>query len=126
MSSQELKHSKRTLMLEKCCSIFEASSIHGIPNIVRSQSKWSTWMWILCLIVSSSWCAFIIIKSVNDYASNKVVTNMHLRYRNKLNFPVVTICNVNPFTTAFARQQIEFIFDPKLGKIGPDRMVIAL
>ena len=51
----------------------EATSIHAIPNIVRSNSYLARFIWISCLLLSSGYFSFEIYKSkasFYDYGNN--------------------------------------------------------
>ena len=90
LSNKILKSIKDTL---------ESSTIHAIPSIVRNRFYLIKIIWFLCLIVSSGFCGWFIQKSLTDYFSYDVVSKTDIVYVNKIIFPIVSICNLNLFST---------------------------
>ena len=62
----------------------ESSSIHAIPNIVRSDYISLKTLWLLCLLSSASGCVFFMRQAILDYLSWPVVTNIEVTSPNGL------------------------------------------
>jgi hypothetical protein len=60
----------------------------------------------ICILISISLCAYLIIELVLSYLNFGVSTTTRTLYETSVVFPKVTICNVNPFTTRYA---LEFL-----------------
>ena len=73
----------------------EASSVHAIPNITRARNWTIKGIWIVCLLISVSACAWYLSVSVSTYLEYNVVTKTQINYALTLSFPVVSICNAN-------------------------------
>ena len=85
---------------------FESSSIHGIPNIIKNKFVSIKILWCFCLMVSFGGCAWFMIKSINDYLKDDVVTSFRVNYMNELTFPVIGICNLNFFNKQSANDLV--------------------
>ena len=89
-----------------------SSSIHSFPNIVQNRFKSIKIVWAVCFCVSSAACAFFIATSLIEYFQFDVVSKSTVNYVAKIDFPIISICDTNPFTTEFATklmtQNIDF------------------
>jgi hypothetical protein len=63
-------------------------------------------MWAVFFLVSSGLCVHLLLESTLEFFSYKVKTNIEVVNDSEANFPVVSICNLNPFKT----------HDPKIHK----------
>jgi len=83
--------------------IFESlsnSTIHGIPNIIKSNSKEIKFMWLIFFIASTALCSYMVVQSILDYLSFEVNTKIRTVFDENSNiFPTIKICNRNMFTT---------------------------
>ena len=95
---------KKTQILNLISNTFENSSIHAIPNILRNESYLIKIIWIIFLLGSTGYCAYLVYQSVMNYLSFDVVSLNRIYPKKEVQFPTVTICNVNPFTTSFSKQ----------------------
>ncbi len=77
----------------------ECSSIHAIPNIVRNRFYLIKIIWFLCLLASTGICAWFIQKSITDYLNFEVISKTDIVYVQKIIFPIISICNLNLFST---------------------------
>ena len=86
----------------------DASTIHAVPFLVK-QSESCAWksVWLCCFLVSVSGCAWFLNKSVHTYLANEVVSKTDIKYETDLVFPMITICDLNPFATSYARAIID-------------------
>jgi hypothetical protein len=84
------------------CSVLENSTIHGLSNIIRNDSFLIRLMWILCFVLFSSSCAYMMLNTIQEYIRYEVVSRVDVKYENEIVFPMVTICRANPFATDFS------------------------
>ena len=117
-------------ILEKCKTLLEGSSIHAIPNIVRSEYISLKLIWFVCLLVSTSGLGWFMFQSISNYFTYPVVTNVYIHSLQQIIFPILTICNLNQFRAvenvvkyaAFSQKSlnveeyIETVEDPLYGK----------
>ncbi len=69
------------------------SSVHGLPNLFRSNRICLKALWAIAFVVSTIGCIWMIVNIFIDYNSNQVVTNIFVKHEPKLVLPAVTICN---------------------------------
>ncbi len=98
--------SKKSEILSLTRETFESSSIHAIPNIIRNKFVLIKIVWLVCFLISFGGCAWFMIKSINDYLKNDVVTSFRVNYVNELTFPVIGICNLNFFNKESANEMV--------------------
>ena len=79
--------------------IILASSIHGIPGILRTKQTFFKFIWAISFIASSSVCAYMLINSICDYFKYDIVTTTTVKTNIPSKFPKITICNSNPLMT---------------------------
>ena len=84
-------------LIKSIQSTFESSSIHAIPNIIIRKSFILKLFWFISLILSTGCCFWFMTDSINDYFQYDVVTKIDIKYQNELVFPIIGICNQNPF-----------------------------
>ena len=94
--------SKKDEIIQSTQETLEGSSIHAIPNITRNKFVTIKLLWLFCFLGSFGVCAWFIYQSVLDYLNYDVVTKFDIKYEDSLTFPIVTICNLNYFSTPFA------------------------
>jgi hypothetical protein len=105
-------HSKRNKELKKRFVEWSSSSTsHGYPNIFRTD-KWPIKiMWLFFLLLSTGVCFYMVTKSVTDYLNHEVVTKIRVFNEQMMEFPTITICNLNPFTKKASLEYINTLFD---------------
>jgi hypothetical protein len=77
----------------------KGTTVHGYPNIFRTNNTSTKTLWIVLLLLSTILCSFMIIESIMDYLSFDVVTQIRVIAETPAEFPTITICNSNPFNT---------------------------
>ena len=97
-------------MIKKINQTLESSTIHAIPNIIRTDSLGIKILWLVCFIGSSCICAWFILNTINTYFKHEVVSKIEIKYENPLDFPVVSICNLNPLATNEAKSFAKKIY----------------
>ncbi len=91
---------------------FESSDLIVFPNIVKNKSYIIKFLWIFSYILTTSCTCWFIIRSVNDYLSHDVVTKTLVKHENEgIIFPIIGICNINPFTTDYSKEFIKTIIE---------------
>jgi hypothetical protein len=91
-----------------------SSTIHGYSRIFQTD-KWPLKiLWLLFSLGSTGFLAYLVSKSIMDYLTHEVVTKIRVYNEVPLEFPTVTICNINPFTKTAA----DNLFDEILSQNG--------
>jgi len=99
MTHDQLK-SKRTELKTLLNGWAGSSTIHGYSRIFQTD-KWPLRiLWLLFSLASTGFLAFLVTKSIMDFLTHEVVTKIRVYNEVPLEFPTVTICNINPFTKA--------------------------
>ena len=91
---------KRVKILDVVRNRLSESTIHAIPNIFSINHLIIKIIWLVCLLVSASFCSYFIVSSIQDYLKYDVVTNIEIENENPIGFPSVTICNLNIFSSS--------------------------
>lgn len=60
---------------------------HGLPRIIESKSYFLKITWLIFTLVSIGLCAFMVIKSVNQYLNFEVNTKISVKKRSSNAFP---------------------------------------
>ena len=63
-------------------------------------------LWLACFILLSAFTAYFVAKNILDYYEREVVSKIEIINEKPLEFPSVTICNANPFTSPLAQSLI--------------------
>ena len=91
---------KRENIIEFASSL----SIHGIPNFVRSTSTASKICWAIVTVISLAVTGYYMYSGLDNFLAYDVTTKIRFIDEQPTNFPSVTICNVNPFTTKYSME----------------------
>ncbi|GFR10048.1 acid-sensing ion channel 1 [Trichonephila clavata] len=75
--------------------ILKNSAIFIISKIGRTQSKFRKLLWLLILVICLSGCGFQINRFLHLYFQYPVLLNLEVERKMQLDFPAVTMCNVN-------------------------------
>ena len=76
-----------------------ATTAHGINNIIRSNHKFIKVIWILFFLASASYCIYTIIESLTLYFQYETTISISELHESPTQYPSVTICNKSPFYT---------------------------
>ena len=88
-----------SLIKESIKTTLEGSSIHAIPNIVRNKYISLKMLWLLCFLASSAGLGYFLSLTISDFLTYPVITNIEINHVQQLIFPIVTICNLNGFSS---------------------------
>ena len=65
--------------------------------------------WLTVLVVGSCLCVALIVTAINEYARYQVTSTYRLVEEQHAVLPAVSICNMNQFTTEYARQFVSLL-----------------
>ncbi|XP_064627110.1 amiloride-sensitive sodium channel subunit gamma-like [Lineus longissimus] len=71
--------------------------MHGISNLLRSNHFVRKAIWIAFLIGLTAVCAWQLSGVIQTFIDAPTATNFEYVFERRLDFPAVTMCNVNPF-----------------------------
>ncbi|GFO11073.1 acid sensing ion channel 1 [Plakobranchus ocellatus] len=72
-----------------------STSMHGVQHVMGRRPVWRRMVWSVLVIGFVAWAAHNVYQIVSDYNSHPVHTSVSSEYQSKMNFPAVTICNLN-------------------------------
>lgn len=86
-------------LFNKDCSRFrsyiEATTAHGVIHIFIGKSYIRRAIWLVIVLASASGCLYNCIDRIRFLASKPTATAITLDRRQEINFPAITICNLN-------------------------------
>ena len=85
-----------------------SSTVHGINHILKAQQKGLKSIWFISLLISTSYCVYLIKQAIFTYYSYPVTTKTSYYTDQQVTFPVVAFCNVNAMTTQYS---IDYLYD---------------
>jgi hypothetical protein len=68
-----------------------------VASFIRAE--FGKFVWAICLLICTCSCFYFLTKCMLDFLSNEVKTNIEVIKEKSLEFPAITICNLNPFNT---------------------------
>ena len=77
----------------------QSVTYHCFSKIFKEKTRF---IWALIFLVFSSFKCYILANNVISYYEYSVVSTIQIVNEQKSAFPLVTICNSNPFVTKFA------------------------
>jgi hypothetical protein len=89
--SEELKEELRIIKIDAVAAIFS-----------NHNNAFLKLVWLLVLIGCACICVLLVVKSVKEYLQYDVTTHIRVFSEQRSEFPVITICSDNPFTSSFA------------------------
>lgn len=98
-----------TEIKEKFLEWCSFSTTHGIPNLSRANTKTTKLLWLICLIASSAYCFYSIVSIFMSYFAYSVIINIEVVEKAPVDFPAVTICNLNPLDRRYSQTYIDNI-----------------
>ena len=84
----------------------ESSTVHGMNVICDSHHVWTIWkrlLWFFLVIASASVMVWQMTALIREYREYAVVTETQTILDDTLEFPEITICNINEYSQAASR-----------------------
>jgi hypothetical protein len=103
-------------ILKKLDDLVQSSTSHGLPNIFRTKRLLIKILWTVCFSVALGFCLYMVYNGFIDYFKYETVSKTEYITEIPSIFPTVSICSVNPLSTADAQSLVE----KKLNEIGYD------
>jgi len=85
--------SKITKIKKETAIILELSTVHAIPNIIRSEKMLLKIIWAAFLLISIAACSYCVTKSLTEYFSFETVSKIEVFYEEKPEFPAISMCS---------------------------------
>lgn len=78
-------------------NLLQKSSIYAVSQLVTSSGFGRKVLWLLVLLVGLSGCTYEIYHFLSLYFQYPVVITLEVKNNWKLDFPAVTVCNLNRY-----------------------------
>ncbi|GFO40573.1 acid-sensing ion channel 1 [Plakobranchus ocellatus] len=73
----------------------QSTSMHGVHHVLGQRPVWRRIVWSILVIGFVAWAVHNVYQILSDYNSHPVHTSVSSEYQSKMNFPAVTVCNLN-------------------------------
>ena len=80
------------------------SRIEGVNNIFVGRSKIRRSIWLLIFLAATGGCIYSVADRILYFMSKPSVTTVSVHMETNLDFPAVTICNINPVKKSFLKE----------------------
>ncbi|GFO28275.1 acid-sensing ion channel 4 [Plakobranchus ocellatus] len=107
----------------------ESTTAHGLKNAVSEESsKFRRWAWFLAFLTALTYLTYQLVTCCIDYYRYPIQAQQTLRRMDALNFPTVTICNLNHANAAKVEdpQSVIDIFRVAKGGLWPEALNTTL
>ena len=111
LAKDQKKYSIKTEMKKFLNEKFSSLNVHALPNIVKTNHLSIKILWTMYFILSGGFCTYFMIHTILNYFNYEITSKINISYERMLSFPIVTICNVNPFATNYINQKLQFLFN---------------
>jgi hypothetical protein len=105
---------KSILIKTRLAETLSASTIHGLPNIVRSDKCITKFIWLICFLISSAWCFYLVAESIFAYLKFDVVTTVRVIDEPYSEFPRIMFCDKHNLNTNFTLEHLRNISNDNL------------
>jgi hypothetical protein len=103
--------SKLVKIKNKSRELLEASTSHGIPNIVRTKSIFILVMWSICTVFSACYGSYYVFNSILDFLKYDTVTKIEVISEKEVQFPAISFCALPSFNTTINKIVVRSNFD---------------
>lgn len=76
--------------------VLKETSLMGINRIIKTDYNCVRGIWIICLLILTSFCFFVLIKEIESYLNYEVIANIDIRRESSAQFPTITFCVFDP------------------------------
>lgn len=83
-------------IMRSCCT---QSTIHGLPNVFKRDQIFVKVFWLMCAFASAVVCSLFVSQSIIGYFNYETVTQAKVVFETPTEFPTVSLCLKNMFTT---------------------------
>lgn len=83
------------MLSKRFVKYIESTTAHGVVHIFIGKSRIRKFLWLLIILASAGACLFNCIDRIRFLASRPTATTISLQREQEIDFPAVTICNLN-------------------------------
>ena len=111
----EIKSKKFQLAKQKVLDWSLTCHVDCFPKIFETKNWIGKIIWIIILIAFSAGTVWIVLLCVLNFFEFEAVTKFEVINERPIEFPAVTICDSNPFTTEVAQEIFEYFLNETFG-----------
>jgi len=115
-SNIEKEKSLKQELKEAFVNWASSSTSHGFPNIFRTNILILKLIWLAFLLIATGACIYMCTEAVLDYLDWEVLTKVRVYSEIPIEFPVITVCNLNPWTGNLSVDLMRKIYEEKNNK----------
>lgn len=93
---------KINLTMESVKDKIEKSTIHAIPNIVRSTNRPRKIYWSVCLTISLAFCCYYLVTGIFLFFQYQTITLFEMIDNSNSCVPMISVCNSQRYATKYA------------------------
>jgi hypothetical protein len=101
---------RKLKLKEATLNSIKSLTIHGFPNIFRANHLLIKTWWSFLTLCSIGFSIHFISQTLIEYFSYQVTTQVSLRDVMNINFPVVSICDSNKFSSKYSLPYLSYLF----------------
>jgi phage shock protein PspC (stress-responsive transcriptional regulator) len=90
-------------------SAADESTTHGIDHFFKREHPFIRIVWAVCFFASAAVCFYMITISIMNYLDYETVTKAEQVKEQTVDFPTVSICNLNPYLTNKSWEYVQSI-----------------
>ena len=75
--------------------------MHGIPNAIRTKNIFVKTMWVICLLISISFCSYFVYDCTFNFLKFERVTTIDVIYEQPTPFPSISICSRDVYSLTY-------------------------
>jgi hypothetical protein len=98
-------------MIKYIKSLALRSKLHGFSHLIHNKSNVVRKLWAFFMFCSICACVFMIVRLIADYNKHDSTISIKIIRDVPVDFPAITICNLNPFDRSNAEQYINKVLD---------------
>lgn len=72
------------------------TTMHGVMHAVNERACWKRYIWTMLVVAASFMASWNLYETVASFRSYPVTTTVNLEWRREVEYPAITICNLNP------------------------------
>ena len=103
LNSQRKEPRKRVKVRTRISEFADYTSTHAIGHIKRVEHPLHKFFWICCLLTAMSYFGYQVVSLVQTYIAKDYTVLIDIKFDRQLQFPAVTVCNLNPLRFAFPK-----------------------
>ena len=84
----------------------KTTTIHGLSAISNSKTSLVRFLWAFSFIAACGLCIWQVCELVLKLSGNETTTTMTTKIHSELEFPILTICNSNPYSESKMREKL--------------------